>query len=118
MISSRMTFTTLIFCSLLLSATAHAAQKQDPKLLAQARVSESQARATALAKVPSGIVSSAELEREHHHLVWSFDIARPNSTEVTEIQIDAKTGKIVSTKTESAADEAHEAAEDAKARSH
>ena len=98
--------------SLLLNAAAFAAKSQDPKLLAKASVSEDRARSIALAKVPSGTVSSAELENEHHHLVWSFDIASPNSKTITEIQIDAKSGKLISQKSETASDERKEALEE------
>jgi uncharacterized membrane protein YkoI len=79
------------------------------KLAAQAKISEANARATALAKAPGGTVSSSELEREHGKLIWSFDIAQAGSTNVTEVQVDAKTGKIVSTKIETAEKEKKEA---------
>ena len=86
----------------------------DPALLAKAKVSESAARAKALAKVSGGTVSSSELENEHGKLIWSFDIAQPKSTSIVEIQVDAKTGGIVSRKVESAAKEAHEAVMESK----
>jgi uncharacterized membrane protein YkoI len=77
-------------------------------LLAEAKVTEAQAHATALAKVPQGVVKSSELEREHGRLIWSFDVAQPSAKGVTEIQVDAKTGKIVSVKKETPAQEAKE----------
>lgn len=83
---------------------------EDSALQAQAKVSEADARVTALAKVPSGTVSSAELEKEHGKLVWSFDIAQARSPNVTEVQVDAISGKIVSTKVETPRQEAKEAA--------
>jgi hypothetical protein len=46
--------------------------------------------------------------------VWSFDIARPGARDVTETLVDAKTGKIISTQSESPRDEAKEAAADKK----
>jgi len=63
----------------------------------------------ALAKVPGGSVSSSELEKEHGKLVWSFDIAQTGSKNITEVQVDAKTGKVVSTKTETPDKERKEA---------
>ena len=42
-------------------------------------------------------------------MIWSFDIAQPKSTSVVEIQVDAKSGRIVSRKVESARKEAKEA---------
>ena len=73
----------------------------------EAKITMEQARATALKKVPNGTIDSAELEREHGKLIYSFDIktAKPG---VTEVQVDAINGKVVSVKHESAA---HEAAE-------
>ena len=63
-----------------------------------------------MAKISNGTIQSGELEREHGKLVWSFDIARNNTKNVTEVQVDAKSGKIVSVKTETPADQAKEAA--------
>lgn len=103
---------------LLASAGTAFADAPDAKLLAQAKVSESSARATALAKVKHGTVSSSELEQEHGRLIWSFDIAQPKSKDVVEIQVDAKTGRIVSRKVESASKEAHEAAMERKEAHH
>ena len=68
-----------------------------------------QARATAVAKAP-GEVKSAELEREHGKLVYSFDIKTTSG--IREIQVDANTGAIVSDEIESASDEAKEAAQE------
>jgi uncharacterized membrane protein YkoI len=73
------------------------------------RISEADARTTALAKVPGGAVSSSELEKEHGKLIWSFDIAKVGSKNITEVQVDAKTGKIVSTKIETPDKERREA---------
>jgi hypothetical protein len=75
-------------------------------------VSESAARATALAQVNGGIVQSTELEREAGKLVWSFDIERPGSKNVTEILVDANTGRMVSKKQETPAAQAKEAQAD------
>ena len=89
-----------------------AAGASQDALKAQAKVTESDARATALAKVPGGTVQSTELENEHGKLVWSFDIKDPNSPNVIEVQVDAQTGGVVSKKAESAAEQAKEAKAD------
>ena len=91
-----------------IALTASAAESQS-RLRDQARVTQSQATATALAKVPKATVKSVELEREHGRLVWSFDLAQPGTSDVTEVQVDAASGRIVSLKKESAAQEATEA---------
>lgn len=82
--------------------------------MAQAKVTQADAQASALAKVPNGTVKDSELEKEHGKLQWSFDIATPGSTDITEVNIDAMTGELLSMDKESAADEAKEAAEEAK----
>ena len=76
------------------------------------KIAEAAARATALAQVKGGKVQSAELEREGGKVVWSFDIARPGSKNVTEIWVDANTGRIVSKKLETPAEQAKEAQAD------
>jgi hypothetical protein len=79
-------------------------------------VSKGTAQATALTAVPLGTVQSAELESEHGKRIWSFDIARPRSTQVVEVQVDAQTGAIVSKKLESASEQRSEARADAKSK--
>ncbi|MEY2479343.1 MAG: hypothetical protein QOI04_270 [Verrucomicrobiota bacterium] len=83
-------------------------------LMREATVSKSSAEKTALEKVPNGAIKSEELEREHGKLVWSFDIATSGTKNITEVQVDAKTGQIISTKIESPKDQAKEAAADKK----
>lgn len=85
---------------------------------AEAKVSRDAATATALAKVPGGSVKDAELEKEHGRLVWSFDITTPSSGNVTEVQVDANDGKIVSVATETPAQQRKEAEADMKKGSH
>jgi hypothetical protein len=97
------------------SLAAFADPATQAKLAAEAKISEADARTTALAKVPGGTVSSSELEREHGKLIWSFDIAQVGSKNITEIQVDAKTGKIVSTQIETPAKQRKEAIADKKA---
>ena len=86
---------------------------QQQALMAKATVAEATARATALSKVPGGTIVSSELEEEHALLIWSFDIAKPGSKDIVEIQVDAKTGDITSTQVETPKDQAREAAADA-----
>jgi uncharacterized membrane protein YkoI len=91
-----------------------AAEPTQAELMKQAKITKTEAEQIALAKVSRGIVKSAEIEKEKGHLVWSFDIAQPGRHDITEILIDAKTGKIISTQTESPRDQAKEAAADKK----
>ena len=64
--------------------------------------------ATALAKVPNGTIKESELEKEHGKLVWSFDISVRDSKDLTEVQVDANSGKVVSVEKESTEAEASE----------
>ena len=77
-------------------------------LAAEAKLTLETAASHARARVPGGSIVSAELEREHGTLVWSFDIATPMSKNITEVQIDAKTGKLIAEKTETPKDQAKE----------
>ncbi len=85
---------------------AHAAAHD---LESQAKITKPQATRTALSEVKGGKVQGAELEREHGRLIWSFDIAREGAGGVTEVNVDAISGRIVSKKKESAAAESKEA---------
>jgi uncharacterized membrane protein YkoI len=78
----------------------------------EATIQRTAAEKIALAQVPAGRIKEGELEREHGRLVWSFDIARPNSNTIVEVQVDARNGKVVSVANESPADQAKEAAKD------
>jgi ABC-type thiamine transport system substrate-binding protein len=76
------------------------------------KITMAQARAVALKKAP-GHVKSAELEKEHGKLIYSFDIATSKSA-ITEVNVDAMNGKIVAAQQESAAKEAAEKKHEAK----
>jgi uncharacterized membrane protein YkoI len=110
----------LLLCSALLVNHAFAEQSDNKKhsipaeLLAQAKITEAQAREIALTKAPGGKIISSELEKEHGRLIWSFDISTPNTKDVTEVDVNAKTGTIISVKTETPKDEDKEKKEDEK----
>jgi predicted small secreted protein len=78
-----------------------------------AKLTKAQAEAIALQRAKGGTVKSSELEQEHGKLVWSFDIAKAGTKNVTEVLIDAKTGEVVSVAVETPADEAAEALKEA-----
>ena len=90
------------------SREAHKEAKQ-AKWMAEAKVSKADAQATAMARVPNGTIKEAELEKEHGKLIWSFDVATPNTMDITEVNVDAMTGGVVSLEHEKAEDEAKEA---------
>lgn len=65
----------------------------EAKLARQAKITKEQAQEIALKRAP-GTVESAELEREHGKLVYSFDIRNSKGT-IDEVQVSAINGKIV-----------------------
>lgn len=87
---------------------AVAKDKEVAKLAAKAKITRAAAEKTALAKVPDGKVKEAELEEEDGKLVWSFDITRPGTKNITEVLVDAITGKIVSVEVETPKEQAEE----------
>ncbi len=112
--------TSLLICGALSSPTlnqafaAESAKKgsAQAELLAKVKVTVAQARALALTKALGGTVQSSELEEENGHLIWSFDISTPGTKNITEVQVDAKVGKIVAVAVETPKAQAKEAAED------
>ncbi|MBW8769387.1 MAG: PepSY domain-containing protein [Gemmatimonadetes bacterium] len=89
--------------------------KGDAKLKAEAKVSESDAIATAEKEVPDGKIQSAELEREGGKLIYSFDVKAPHKSGVEEVNVDATTGTVVKKEHESAKQEKAEMKQEAKA---
>lgn len=86
--------------------------KASAKLAKKAGITLAQAREIAL-REDSGTVEGEELEKEQGKLVYSFDIRNAEGT-ITEIWVDAKTGKVVHKSEENAAAEAKEKAADMK----
>jgi len=82
----------------------------DAKLRAEAKVSETTARATALEEVPHGVVQSSELEREGGKLIYSFDIEVPGKSGIEEVNVNAVTGALEAHEHETPAKEKEEAA--------
>lgn len=109
--------TTISLAAFAATITASAALLAAPAsndLMKEAKISRAEAAKTALAQVPHGVIRSEELEREHGKLIWSFDVAKNDTKNITEVQVDAKTGKIVSIQVETPRDQAKEAAADKK----
>jgi len=107
----------LVAALLALPAAAGDSQKakdNHAKLEAKAKVSKAEATKIALGKVPNGTVKEVEIEKENGKLIWSFDIATPGTTDITEVQVDAKTGKVLAVETETPAAQAKETEQDAR----
>lgn len=89
--------------AVVLMFTGCATTKQPPK------VSREQAETVAQTESKGGRIVSAELEREHGRLIWSFDITIPNSKDIREIQVDANSGAVINREIETPAQQAQEA---------
>ena len=83
-------------------------EAKQSKYMSEAKVSQADAQATALAQVQNGKVKESELEKEHGKLIWSFDIATPDTKDITEVNVDAITGQVVSKEMEKPEKEAKE----------
>ena len=77
------------------AAKATAKHETMAQLKAEARITETAAKATALAQVPKGRVKASELERENGKLLYSFDIATKGKSGIDEVQVDAITGALI-----------------------
>jgi uncharacterized membrane protein YkoI len=62
---------------------------------AQTKVSEADARKTALASVPNGTVQSSKLATDKGRQVWAFELKGESSPNVVIVQVDASSGRIV-----------------------
>lgn len=88
------TWSSVLLAGLLLGCAS------ESKLQQQAGLSKPEAEKIALAQAPNGTIKEGELEKEKGRLVWSFDIATPDSKDITEVQVDAQTGQIVAVQKE------------------
>ena len=92
----------------LTACTTEKEEGKEAKLEAQAKVTKAEAQKIALDRVPGGTIKEGELEKEKGKLLWSFDIATPGTKDITEVQVDALTGKVLDVSKESVADQEKE----------
>jgi len=99
------------------AAQAQGKYKRDipDSLVKHSKIAESAAAATARKRVPKGTIEGVELERENGKLMYSYDIKVPGKSGIDEVNVDAVTGKVIGYSHESAAAEAKETADEAKA---
>lgn len=99
----------LLFIALVLLANVGChTERTESELQAEAKISKADAEKTALARVPDGSVQEAELEEEDGQLIWSFDISRPGTKDITEVHVDAKTGAVIAVESETPKEQAKE----------
>src|SRR5260370_21031433 len=87
------------------------AHQSETELLKQVRVTKHQAKKIALARVRHGAVKCVELQKENGVLIWSVDIAQPRQKDLTDVWVDATTGKITADEVEAPITEKEEVAE-------
>src|SRR6476660_6320228 len=88
------------------------AQQSETELLKQARITKHQAKKIALARVKRGAIKCVALEKENGLLIWSVDIAQPPKKDLTDVWVDATTGKVTAVEVETAITEKKEVAEE------
>lgn len=79
------------------------------KLVKEAKVTETDAAKTALARVPKGHIEAVELENEGGKLLYSYEIKVPKRSGIEEVNVNAMTGAVANTEHESKATERKEA---------
>lgn len=89
-------------------ASEKSEQTKQARLEARAKIARTDAEKTALAQVPGGTVKEGEIEKEHGKLIWSLDLTTPDSKDITEVNVDAITGAVVSVEKEAPEQEAKE----------
>lgn len=92
----------------LFACSAGCTSDKQATLQAEARLSKTQAQTIALGRVPNGAVKTSELEKENGRLIRSFDIATPDSRDITEVNVDAKSGAVIAVTKENADQEKNE----------
>lgn len=82
------------------------------KLLARATVKEADAAKIAQAKFPNARIQAVELENEGGRLIYSYELKTAGKAGIDEVNVNAKTGKLVNTEHEGAKAESNEAAQE------
>lgn len=83
---------------------------EQAKLAKKAKITKEQAQAIALKEVPGEIIES-EIEKENGILVWGFDIRRDDG-KIWDVEIDAKTGKVLKSEEDTEDEDENEDTED------
>jgi len=72
---------------------------------AHAAISRDTAEAIALKQVPGAQIAGGALDRLNGRLVWAFDLSEPGSRNFIEVTIDADTGRVLSVRLETPAEQ-------------
>ena len=108
--------TGIIAIGLLAGCASDSRSKEEKQsaFASRAKISRADAEKAALAKIPDGKIVEGELEEEGGKLIWSFDISRPGTKNISEVHVDALNGNVLGVETETPAQQAKEKAEDKK----
>ena len=87
------------------------AQQSETELFEQAHVTKHQAKKIALTRVRHGAIKCVTLQKESGVLIWPVDIAQPPQKNLTDVWVDATTGKITAVEIETPITEKKEVAE-------
>jgi uncharacterized membrane protein YkoI len=112
-VASKVSFALLVAVALAASnfqGTTLAADSSQTSPTLHARITRAQAERAALAKVLGGKVKSAKLVRENGQLIWSIDIVTPLTKKIAAVQVDARSGKVLSKLAQTPGDRAEEPA--------
>jgi len=71
------------------------AREGEAELAEQPHVTKHQAKRIALAKIKHDTIKCAGLEKVNGVLVWSVDVTQSGKKDLTDVWIDATTGKII-----------------------
>ena len=116
MMRSFMMTLALLVCtlpSLATAATTSTSPKRHASSAMRPKVSLQSARSVASAKVPGGRIKSHELEREHGHLIYSFEFVVPGKPGIDEVNVDAMNGTVLAVEHESPKAERREGKQEA-----
>lgn len=99
---------TAIITMFLAAGLTQASEKTQAELEKKAKITRQQAEKTALTEVKNAKVKKAELEEEDGILIWTFDLTTTDSKDITEVHVDANSGKVIKVEKESSEDEKKE----------
>ena len=86
---------TIFYLVAALAAQQQIKMELPDSLVKQAKVTEAVARKAAMASVPKGTLTAVELEREKGHVQYSYELTVSGESGITEVNVDAMTGKIL-----------------------
>jgi uncharacterized membrane protein YkoI len=95
--------TTLTVVAALCAAGSLAAQERNvpDSLVGKAKISEDSARAIALKRVPGTVEAIALAKSGKTRLVYTFKVQRTGRTGLTDVLVNANTGKVIAVRRES-----------------